>query len=154
MNALRGCYLLRDTSQARPTLQMFKVVGEAAFPIDANADTPALAPKRSAGASVDMAVKWLVEHGYTERGAFVGEEEQLAVFWLKPDDEPEYLAQVVGKPIVLATVRYVRGEKRFATTRTASEIQRSRRRNSGNSRDLAFIRLPTKSELLRAYGLR
>ncbi len=102
---------------------------------------------------IDTIVRWLVEHGYVERGAFIGENEELAVFWLKPGDEPEDLSGIVGAPIVPATVRYVPGEKRFASTRTVHEIQRSRRRNPSVQRDLAFIRLPTRAELARAYGV-
>jgi hypothetical protein len=145
---MRGCYLAHVMEEP-PRLRMFKIVDDTVSPADPDVD-------------IDRIVSWLCRHGYVERGAFIGQDEActppegtytLAVFWLKPGDEPEHLSGVLGCSVVPATVRYVAGEKRFATTRTASEIWRSRRRNPYDSRDLAYIRLPTKAELARAYGL-
>jgi len=135
---LRGCFLKHVAEEVHLWLQMSKIVDDVVLPADSSAD-------------IDQIVSWLDAHGYVERGALIGQDP--AVFWLRPDDEPEYLGEIVGQPVAPATVRYVRGEKRFASTRTTHEIWRSRRRNPNDLRDLAYIRLPTRAERARVHEL-
>jgi hypothetical protein len=106
------------------------------------------------GKDVDEIVQWLNKEGYEERGAVIGDDEQLAVMWLQRGDEPELLTEAVKRRVSPATVRYIPGERRFATTRTRAEIKRSRRRAPNSQADLAFIREPTLEEREIAWGLR
>lgn len=105
--------------------------------------------------NIDEIARWLMDRGYQDRGAFVGDgdERELVVFWLQSGDEPERLEDIVGKRVRPATAHYVVAERKIATTRTAQEIKRHRRRDPNNSDDLQFAELPVRAQLEQAYGL-
>ncbi len=107
-------------------------------------------------------VEWLESHGFQQRGAFVGLVPRLAVFWLRQcdphhiedADTPEQLAGVIGEPVVPVTCQWIHADQRIGTTRSASQIRRSRRRlGQSDARDLQYIEQPTHAQQMRAYGL-
>jgi len=103
------------------------------------------------------AVTWLEAHDYHQAGAMLGQDRRLAVFWLKEDDQPEYLESVLGERVVPVTCAWSFTENRIVTTRTAAQIQRQRQRITArgdvDSRDLQFVELPTLAATMKLYGL-
>ena len=112
---------------------------------------------REAVSDATIAVKWLESHGYRQAGAMLGQDRRLAVFWLKEDDQPEYLESALGERVVPATCTWFHTENKIVTIRTTAQIQRQRRhitaRGDVDSRDLQFVELPTLAATMKLYGL-
>ena len=99
------------------------------------------------------AVQWLEAHGYRQHGAAIGAVRELAVFWLKENDQPENLTEALGERVTPYTCAWYTAEGKIGTTRTAAQIRRDRARKGRTLQDLQFVERPTHAALMHAYGL-
>lgn len=115
-----------------------------------------------AGANPERVAAWLYDNGFEQKGAFVGEQRHVAVFFVRavhdyrlPFDAPEMFERILGRKVVPATVRYAFGERAarfggagFTTTLSLGEIEHLRwtDRCHGRHRDSYwYIELPSRA---------
>jgi len=140
------------TTQAKPRAVVFRQCPTDGLTATKIMSDGSIEPARQ-DASIDKIAKWLLDNGYTDQGALVGEERELVVTWLQRGDEPEYLTDVVGKDVRPATAHYVVSERKIATTMTRGDIIRLRHSNPKAVGDLQYVEKPTRAQQDVAHGL-